>query len=162
MGGQIAATSEIGRGTTFRVMLPASGGTLSVPSAAPPISPAPTRRVAVLVVDDEPAVGISLGRVLREYEVTVVTKASEALDLVSRGNEFDVIFSDLMMAEMSGMDLYDELARRYPIAAQRMIFVTGGAFTPAAHAFLDRVPNERLEKPFSVKSVRALVQRFAQ
>jgi hypothetical protein len=43
-----------------------------------------------------------------------------------------------------------------------MAFMTGGAFTPAARAFLDRVPNDRLEKPFNPGAVRALAQKFAK
>jgi hypothetical protein len=41
-----------------------------------------------------------------------------------------------------------------------VIFITGGAFTPAAESFLDCVPYERLGKPFDVTAVRALVDRF--
>jgi hypothetical protein len=46
------------------------------------------------------------------------------------------------------MDLYDWLTREDPDLAEKMIFVTGGAFTPRAKAFLGRVKNPRLEKPF--------------
>jgi CheY-like chemotaxis protein len=98
--------------------------------------------------------------VLRDHDVTVVTTAQAALGLLISEMRYDVILSDLMMPEMSGMDLYDELARRCPRAAERMVFVTGGAFTSAANAFLDRVPNERIEKPFSAAAVRELVQKF--
>lgn len=48
---------------------------------------------------------------------------------------------------------------RPPRDAERMVFVTGGAFTSSARAFLDRVPNERLEKPFGPDAVRTLVRR---
>jgi CheY-like chemotaxis protein len=64
-----------------------------------------------------------------------------------------------MMPEMSGMDFYDELARRFPAYLGRLIFVTGGAFTPAGREFLDRVPNARIRKPFEPRAVRELVQR---
>ena len=97
---------------------------------------------------------------LREHDVTLVTSAADALQLVTSGNRYDVILSDLMMPEMSGMDLYEALVVRDPGAAQRMVFVTGGAFTPDAHAFLDRVTNERLDKPFAPKAIRALVESF--
>jgi CheY-like chemotaxis protein len=60
------------------------------------------------------------------------------------------------------MELYDELIRRHPQAAERVVFLTGGAFTPDAKAFLDRVPNEQIEKPFDPKSLRALIQTFAR
>jgi CheY-like chemotaxis protein len=118
------------------------------------------RRAAVLIVDDERAVGVTLGRVLKDHDVTVVTTGREALALIVAGARFDVVLSDLMMPEMSGMELYGELARLHPEAAERMVFVTGGAFTPAAHAFFDRIPNERIAKPFDTAAVRALVRRF--
>ena len=65
-----------------------------------------------------------------------------------------------MMPDMTGMDLHAELTRCAPEQADRMIFVSGGAFTPAARAFLERVPHERLDKPVDAKDLRAIVQRF--
>jgi len=122
-------------------------------------TPTSPRRATVLVVDDEPDLGRALARILREHDVTVVTKAEEALALLAAGKHFDVILSDLMMPEMSGMALYQELTRRYPDAARRVAFVTGGAFSPEMSAFLDRIPNEHVTKPIDVQSVRSLVRR---
>jgi CheY-like chemotaxis protein len=65
---------------------------------------------------------------------------------------------DLMMPEMTGMDLHAELSSRDPALAERLVFMTGGAFTPAAREFLDRVVNARVEKPFDVPSLRTLIQ----
>ena len=157
LGGELSVTSEEGRGTISRVVLPA------VVAPAPPVE-APssvTSRAEVLVVDDEPAVGAVLRRVLRDHEVTVVTTGAQALDLLAGGKHYDIILSDVMMPEMTGMELYDELVRRFPDAAKRVVFVSGGTFTPSATAFFERVTNERLEKPFRPDSVRELVRRFA-
>jgi CheY-like chemotaxis protein len=160
MGGEITARNQEGGGAVFRVVLPpTSGSRLPVaPAAAATENAAAMRRAAVLIVDDERAVGAALGRVLRDHDVTIVTTAKEALDLLDSDRVFDVVLSDLMMPEMSGMDLYDELVRRGSRAAERMVFLTGGAFTPAANAFLGRVSNERIEKPFAATAVRALVK----
>jgi CheY-like chemotaxis protein len=114
----------------------------------------------VLVVDDEPDVGKVLARILREHDVTVVTRAADALDLLAAGKHFDVFLSDLVMPEMSGMVFYEELIRRYPDAAKRVAFVTGGVFSPEVRAFLDRVPNECMTKPLDPGSVRLLVRRL--
>ncbi|HVH45896.1 MAG TPA: PAS domain S-box protein, partial [Labilithrix sp.] len=162
MGGEITARNEAGRGAVFQVVLPAaSGGPDDAPrSGACAPSSSASRRATVLVVDDDRSVGVSLGRVLRGHDVTVVTSARAAFDLVVSGKPFDVVLSDLMMPEMSGMDLYDKLARTCPQAAERMVFITGGAFTPAANAFLDRVPNERIDKPFDPALVRQLVEKL--
>lgn len=154
-GGEISAVSEPGRGTTFRVVLPAAS--LGRSDAVVPTASA---RTAVLVVDDEPSVGAVLARVLREHDVTVLSAAGEALELVQAGKHFDVIFSDLMMPEMSGIDFYEQLEQRFPDAARRVVFVSGGAFTPRASAFLDRVTNPRIEKPFDARAVRKLVEQL--
>jgi len=55
-----------------------------------------------------------------------------------------------------------ELRRVSPEHSERMVFISGGAFTPGAEAFLQRGPNERLDKPFEASVVRALVQRFVR
>lgn len=128
----------------------------------PAIAETPPRIVRVLVVDDEPWIGIAVRRVLRDHEVTVVTRAQDAIDSLSAGKEFDVIFSDLMMPEISGMDFHGILTRQYPAMASRVVFVTGGAFTDETIRFLERIPNERLEKPIDVKVLRELVQRLVK
>jgi PAS domain S-box-containing protein len=158
MGGEISATSEPGCGTTFRVVLPGVPPARSDIVASLP-SPRTVTGATILVVDDEPAVGNMLARVLRGHQVTVVLAAKKAIELFEAGKRFDIIFSDLMMPEMSGMDFYDDLARRFPDAARRVVFVSGGAFTPRAHAFLERVTNVRIDKPFDPQTVRNLVQQ---
>jgi PAS domain S-box-containing protein len=159
MGGEITVKSEEGRGTTFRVVLPAASAAV-VEAVAPPVPRAAKACASVLVVDDEPAIGLVLRRVLREHEVKVVSTAKEALALLGAGAHFDVILSDLMMPEMTGMDFHEELTRHFPEVAARVVFVSGGAFTPAARAFLARVPNLRIDKPFDPASVRELIQRL--
>jgi DNA-binding NtrC family response regulator len=63
-----------------------------------------------------------------------------------------------MMPEMTGMDLHRALVRVDPRLAKGMIVMTGGAFSAAAQEFLDHVPNQRMEKPFDVQSLRAMVR----
>ncbi len=160
MGGEISVTSEVGRGTTFRVVFPASElQQLPQTPGAPPNS-AVIGRARVLVLDDEPAVGMALRRILRDQDVTVFTSVKDALAAMTSGQRYDVIFSDLMMPQMTGMDFYRELTRLSPEDAGRIVFVTGGAFTSVATEFLDQVGNERIEKPFTPTLVRDMVRRF--
>ncbi len=161
MRGEIAVESRPGSGTVFRIVLPPSSRAPER-TASPPRQPRPSQRGLVLVVDDEPAIGNLLMRVLKDHDVTVVTSAKQAIDLIATGKSFDVILSDLMMPEGSGMDLYDALSECAPRHAGRVVFVSGGAFTPGAKAFLERVPNERIAKPFEANVVRALVQRYVK
>jgi len=161
LGGGITVTSREAVGTVFRLELPAASG---VP-AAPVVATAPKKaqvRARVLVLDDELAIGKVLGRILCDHDVSVVTTADEALGLLGSAKQFDIIFADLMMPEMSGMEFYAELTRRFPRLGERVIFVSGGAFSPRATAFLEGIQNECLEKPFDARSVLALVRRFAR
>jgi CheY-like chemotaxis protein len=68
-----------------------------------------------------------------------------------------VILCDLMMPEMTGMELHAELTALDRSLARRMIFVTGGAFTEPAQEFLGRDGILRAEKPIDVPSIRALI-----
>jgi CheY-like chemotaxis protein len=61
---------------------------------------------------------------------------------------FDFIFCDLMMPEMSGMDVFAEISRRYPEMTERVFFMTGGVYSPEVRAFIASVPNRCLQKPF--------------
>jgi len=163
LGGEITAANRERGGAVFRVVLPAAERRPQAPAPAPTVARVPARgRAAILIVDDDRTVGLAFQRMLRNYDVTVVTSAKEALDLLLADRVFDVILSDLMMPEMSGMDLYDELAQHRPEAALRMAFLTGGAFTSAANAFLDRVPNERMERPFDAAALRDLVHKLVE
>jgi CheY-like chemotaxis protein len=162
MGGEITVSSREGDGAVFRVVLPAvlDGRIQESAAVAATASTAPSHRAAILIIDDESAMGAALGHMLRDHDVTVVTTAKDALELLVSNRSFDLVLSDLMMPEMSGMDLYEELVRRGSKTAARMVFITGGAFTQAAKKFLDRVPNARIEKPFGVTTLRQLVRKM--
>jgi len=161
MSGTLTVESEVGKGTTFRVSLPLARKKKS--DVAPPVElvPAAGRRGRILVVDDEELVVRSVKRILsKEHDVVATVSATEALALCAGGEQFDLILCDLMMPEMTGMDLHRELSLVAPEQADRMIFVTGGAFTEKAWRFLSETPKEHLEKPFASANLRAIVQRY--
>jgi FixJ family two-component response regulator len=58
---------------------------------------------------------------------------------------------------MTGMELHRELREPDAELAERVVFMTGGAFTPSARSFLDEVANPRLEKPFDVQQLVGIV-----
>ena len=123
----------------------------------------PTRAGRVLMVDDEQMLCNAIERILgADHDVTTVTSAREALSGLGAGERFDLILCDLMMPEMTGMDLYDELEQSAPDQAEKLIFMSGGAFTDNARVFLARSPNEVIEKPFKGAALRQAVQRFLQ
>ena len=159
-GGSITFDSTVGKGTEFRVTLPVAGPTDQERTTRLPklATLAPLRRGNVLVIDDEETLGLAIKRFLSgQHDVTTVTGARAALELLDAGKRYDVIFCDLMMPQITGMELHAEITARFPDQVERMIFVTGGAFTTAAREFLDNVSNRRVEKPFDLKVLRGLV-----
>jgi signal transduction histidine kinase len=156
LDGTIEVDSELGKGTTFSVVLPvAQELSTSRPASNRPMV---RQRARVLIVDDEPAMARAIERGLAvHHDVCTLTSGKEAVARIQAGEHFDVIVSDLMMPEMTGMELYEQIHRTSPEVADRMIFMTGGAFTPTAREFLQRVPNPRVDKPIETANLLAIV-----
>jgi PAS domain S-box-containing protein len=158
LGGEIKVETELGKGTTFRVLLRRARSVDSGVRRAVEAARAATRRGRLLVIDDEPLIGAVIKRALSsDHEVVTTTNAAEALLRIRGGEKFDLILCDLMMPQMTGVELHARLQVLGPEWADRLVFLTGGAFTPATRAFLETVPNDKLEKPFDTQALRALV-----
>jgi PAS domain S-box-containing protein len=159
-GGELAFESRSGRGGVFRVSLPPAtrrAAVVTAPAAAPPRS-----RARILVLDDEPAVAKVIVRLLSDHDVSVETDGRAALSRIAKGEKFDVIFCDLMMPELTGADVYDSIHSADPGLAAKMVFLTGGAFSPRISEFLRHVPNRVLDKPFSAEKLRAAIAALAE
>jgi CheY-like chemotaxis protein len=116
-----------------------------------------TRPGHILVIDDEPMVGRLVERALgRGHQVTSVVTGRDGLERLASGERFDLILCDLMMPELTGMDLYERVVALCSDQAERMVFLTGGAFTRRARDFLENRPF--LEKPFDLSALEALVR----
>jgi CheY-like chemotaxis protein len=164
MGGRVEVESQVGRGTLFRVTLPAAKEQLERVPRATTARLGGLVRGRVLVVDDDPLVSSALRRTLaREHEVEVVVSSRRAQELLTspEGN-YDVILCDLMMPEITGMELHAHLQVSSPERARRMVFITGGAYTQAAKDFLERVENPRVEKPFDPEKLREQVSEWVK
>jgi PAS domain S-box-containing protein len=163
-GGTIGVEAAGGGSTTFTVSLPLLGSASAPAWAAAPAltaTVAPGARRRLLVVDDEPALGEILRRRLEaDCAVDVVTDARQALARIAAAGAapYDLVLCDLMMPEMTGMELHAAVARDHPGVERRFVFMTGGAFTPRAEQFLAEVKNPCLEKPFDVEVVRELLR----
>jgi CheY-like chemotaxis protein len=96
----------------------------------------------------------------REHDVVCEERARAALARLSAGERFDLLVCDLMMPDLSGAELHAALRAARPDLADRMVFLTGGAFSPTARAFLASVANACLEKPFEPDAFRARIREL--
>jgi PAS domain S-box-containing protein len=151
LGGEIAVQSAPGQGTTMRVLLPAAERAAGGPEPGP--------RARVLVVDDEPLVGAVVQRLLSPaHEVMAVTSAREAMALLEAGARFDLLLCDLVMPEVSGMELLAQLQAAHPEQARQVVFMTAGAFTPGVQGFVERHRQHRfLAKPIDLAELEAAI-----
>jgi two-component system cell cycle sensor histidine kinase/response regulator CckA len=143
--GTLSFDSEVGRGTTFTLELPAAA------RSEPPIRESRQPRTngkRILVVDDEPNLAATLAMILDRHVTTIASSGREALAILADGPAFDVVLCDLSMDDVDGMELFAQIRAQNPALASRVIFLTGGPTSDRAAAFLDAVPNRRLEKPF--------------
>jgi PAS domain S-box-containing protein len=157
MRGRIDVVSEEGRGTTVRVRLPAAprDAERKTPVPLPPPGPAgPARQV--LVIDDDPLVLRALARTLSSHAVTIASGAHDALRLLERGG-WDLVLCDVMMPQVSGIDLHAEVRRRDPAVADRFVFLTGGVFSSTDAEALARTGRPCLLKPVGDRELLALL-----
>lgn len=163
MSGEIEIESESGLGTQFLVSLPptSQGAVAGRPSqrSEPPQSYNEPVSARVLVIDDDVGVANSLRVMLQEQHDVLSEQSGQAgLRRLLKEEPFDVVFCDLVMPDLGGIDIYYALQLNRPGAEQKLVFMTGGVFTPDAETFLTHVPNPRVEKPFSLRQVEHLVR----
>ncbi|GAB5541477.1 MAG: hypothetical protein SangKO_012370 [Sandaracinaceae bacterium] len=161
-GGDIRVVrSRPGEGTLIRVELPAAGG------GAVPFEPdvrdtdpdAPAGAGRILIVDDEVKLAQTLALALGDgFDVVVAGSGREALDVLADDRDWDLVLCDLMMPDVSGMDVYDAIVEQMPQLLPKLVFMTGGAFTSRARQFLKRYRPRRLQKPFALDEVERLLR----
>jgi two-component system, cell cycle sensor histidine kinase and response regulator CckA len=159
LNGSITVESDVGRGTKFRILLPPSAQHITTPKPGP--IPIPKLRGKILVIDDEPRLGEAIRDMIgAEHETSVVTTGTEALTMLMRepdDTRYDLILCDLHMPEISGMDLHEKLLHLRPVMADRIVFMTGGAFTERSREFVSRIKNPCIDKPIDMSQLRQLV-----
>ncbi|HYC77954.1 MAG TPA: response regulator [Planctomycetota bacterium] len=165
--GAIRVYSEVGRGTTFKVLFPASDA-----AARPPVADAERparskpRSGAVLVADDEPAVREFAARVLSEAGYEVI-EAQDGADAVARFREaparFVAVLLDMTMPKLSGADAFREMRRLRPDV--QVILSSGYNEQDATQHFIGKGLAAFLQKPYRsdalVDLVDAVVERGA-
>ncbi len=155
MRGTLAVSSQRGAGTRVTVRLPRAPVQPEAP-ASRASGDSVVRGGQILAIDDESGVLRAIQRILRHYDVDVCESSVDALALLEERN-FDLIFCDLMMPQVTGMELFAEVVASRPDLRERFVFITGGAFTEGAAQFVKEVGRPTVEKPFGVRELRALV-----
>jgi CheY-like chemotaxis protein len=151
-GGRLRLDSTLGKGTSFYVELPITGGKLA---ATPPVrarldaAPEPIAGASVLVVEDEASLASAVVDALLDagYLVQHAADGEEALQKV-KTDAFDLVICDLKMPRMDGMSFYRMLSAAAPGLARRVIFVTGDVAGTDAETFLKDSGCRWLAKPF--------------
>jgi PAS domain S-box-containing protein len=163
-GGDVAVESELGQGTTFTLYLPKVEQDVASDDAGDDaragLPDEDGRGCCVLVVEDNVEVGRFSTQLLQDlgYQTTWAANASEALKLLEEdAGRFDVVFSDVVMPGMSGIELGREIRRRYPNLP--VVLTSGYSHVLAEegrHGF------ELLHKPYAVEEVSRVLRRVTQ
>jgi two-component system NtrC family sensor kinase len=157
-GGEVIVASEIGKGSTFTLYLPRISASEQVRPM--PADDAPTiggHGMSVLVVEDNVEVGTFAADALTElgYTTTLVGSAMDALAALNKdGGRFDVVFSDVVMPGMSGIDLAKEIRRRH---FDLPVVLTSGYSQMLSEHGSDGF--ELLQKPYSIEQLSRVLHK---
>ena len=157
-GGEISVRDRPGGGSIFRVSLPAAtapaGRRLTPPlgTQRQPVAPIrPARPARILVVDDDEWVsGTLVKRLSHDFEAHAEQDGARAVERMLSPPGFDLVFCDLVMRGATGMDVHQRVQAAQPALLPRVVFMTGGAFTPEAADFVERYPEAVVYKPFDI------------
>jgi CheY-like chemotaxis protein len=156
-GGTIGLVETAGQGAIFHIELPVRDEvTTAAPAAVAGQDPAQAARI--LVVDDEREIAEVLAEILAldGHRAEIALSGTDALNRLASGR-YELVLIDVRMPGLDGPGVFNELQRRDPALARRLVFITGDDLSPQTRAFLEALPNTRLKKPFDVNAVRKAV-----
>ena len=160
-GGEVTVTSEVGQGSTFSLYLPRVPADLLPQQQAPNTAPAvPGSGMSVLVVEDNIELANFAADGLTElgYSITLVDNAADALaELVVDMDRFDVVFSDVVMPGMTGLELARAIRDRG--IGVPVVLTTGYSEALAqesSHGF------DLVQKPYSIEELSQILHRAAR
>ena len=162
-GGFINVSSEKGKGSTFNIYLPASEK--EIVDEKPEVD---RRKIqygqgTILLVDDEDMI-TDVGQKMLEsigYKVLIAQTGSDALDVFKkRKDEIDLIILDMIMPEMSGGEIYEQM--RYIDAEVNILLSSGYSINGQAKEILDRGCNGFIQKPYSLKDLSIKIRELLE
>jgi PAS domain S-box-containing protein len=156
--GKIEVESEVGVGTTMRVVLPAVE---DPQTSSAPLSMSPPRRGRIMLIDDDRLVRAAFQRALSgEHDVVLVGSASEALSRLRVGEAFDIVICDMTAPSMPPDEIYSKIEQALPHLTSRIVMITGGEPSKRPRAVVDNRAIPTLEKPLDMDQVRQLLARM--
>ncbi|MDA9448509.1 MULTISPECIES: GAF domain-containing protein [Bradyrhizobium] len=159
-GGHVKVYSEVDVGTTVKIYLPRFAGDegVSTPSQGVTHPGASLQSETILVVEDDERVRSISSESLRELGYTVIEAASakEAIRMIENGLVPDLLFTDVVMPDMTGAELAGELSKRYP--ALKVLFTTGYTRNAIVHNGMLDAGKHLLSKPFAIEDLAAKVR----
>jgi CheY-like chemotaxis protein len=147
-GGDLRVESEVGRGTTFTLLVPVAEARASA------------QLERVLLIDDDPDVAEALSTMLAKEGLQVSRAATGAEGMAMlEANDWDAVFLDVRLPDLSGPDIYARLEASKPELAQRVVFVTGGVWRSESRLRQELPPQPILAKPCTQDQVRAVLRQ---
>jgi two-component system NtrC family sensor kinase len=160
-GGEVIVTSEVGKGSRFTLYLPrVAGDDRRQPEPAEHAPPADGHGISVLVVEDDNKVGTFAKDALTQlgYTITLVGNAVQALAvLTGEPDSFDVVFTDVVMPGMTGIDLAREIRRRH---FNLPVVLTSGYSHVLSQNGGDGF--ELLQKPYSIEQLSRMLHEIGR
>jgi CheY-like chemotaxis protein len=158
-GGSIQVDSSPGRGSTFRIYLPREAAGASLRDSIPAEFDAPGGEETLLVVEDDEAVRQTICRLLQSlgYRVLSAGSGPEAIARAAgHGGPIDLLVSDVIMPQMNGRQVYDELAAARP--GLRVLFISGYTDDVIVEHGVLEPGLDYLPKPFTVSQLAIKVR----
>ena len=160
-GGTLTVACPVEGGALFTIALPVGAVDATSADAGPPRKANANQRT-ILIVDDEAEIREALAEILAgaRHRVVAVSSGREALERMAV-EHYDVILTDMRTPDLDGRALYQEIERRWPGRAGRVVFVTGDTLASALREFVSESGRPVIEKPFLPSDVRRVIAELA-
>jgi two-component system NtrC family sensor kinase len=157
--GTISVSSKQATGTTFELFLPCCHDVPVTVTKAPEETTAPTEAATVLLVEDHPDVSAVGSDYIEQcgYRVICASSAEAAVEMLNKRNDIDLVFSDIVMPGMSGLELARLIREHHP---ETPVVLATGYSDRAAAALAEGFT--LLQKPYSLDALRKSLRQAMQ